>query len=248
MQREILVHLLPALFEPESLRGGSAVVIDVLRASTTIAHALAAGANEVIPCGQVEEARKIASKYPAESVLLGGERGGTRISGFDLDNSPQQYIAEAVGGKTIIFTTTNGTQALLRCREAKRVFIGAFVNINAVTRKLLADDGPIHVVCAGTDGHITLEDCLCAGAFVSRLLEKTEACGRFGDSTQLSLTLFRSVADDRAAFLQMIRASRGGANLIALGMSSDIEIAAASDTLSVVPELYRDPWRIVTTS
>ncbi|MBS0265265.1 MAG: 2-phosphosulfolactate phosphatase, partial [Planctomycetes bacterium] len=90
MSRPVFVHLLPSLFEPEDLQGGVAVVIDVLRATSTIVYALHAGAQRVIPCGEIDEARKTAAGLPAGTALLGGERGGLRISGFDLGNSPAE--------------------------------------------------------------------------------------------------------------------------------------------------------------
>lgn len=244
MSPELFVHLLPALFEPENLRGGVAVVIDVLRASTTIIHALAAGATAVIPCGEVAAARKLATTCPAGTALLGGERGGVRIPGFDLGNSPAECTAETVRGKTLIFTTTNGTQALLRCRDARRVFIAGFANLRAVTEKLRQGDAPIHLVCAGTDGRITLEDCLCAGALAAELLKQTDLRQPLDDSTTLVLKLHESTAGNQDAMLELMRTSRGGVNLINLGMATDIDIAARRDTFDFVPELSREPWRI----
>ena len=149
MSREVDVFLLPSHFEPDDLRGGIAVVIDTLRASTTIVAALANGATRVIPCGDVATARQIAGHLPAGTALLGGERKGVRIEGFDLDNSPAAYTAERVQGKTIVFTTTNGTAALLRSQKADRVLIGSFVNRDAVVRVLAADERPAYLVCAG---------------------------------------------------------------------------------------------------
>src|SRR5262245_13937729 len=132
MLRPILVHLLPGSFEPDDLRGGMAVVIDVLRATSTIIHALAAGARSVVPCGEIEDARQMAIAAPRGTVLLGGERGGLRIPGFDLGNSPAEYAHGTVAGKTIVITTTNGTRALVRAKEARRVLIGALCNQSAV--------------------------------------------------------------------------------------------------------------------
>jgi 2-phosphosulfolactate phosphatase len=162
--RIINVHLLPVLTEPHELAGKTVVVIDVLRATTTIIHALAAGAKEVIPLLEVEEARELAAKLPGR-VVLGGERGGKQIEGFDLGNSPREYTPDAVGGKTLVFTTTNGTRAMLRCRQARRILIAGFVNFSAVCREL-GDEDQIEIVCAGTDGHVTREDTLLAGAIV----------------------------------------------------------------------------------
>src|SRR3954447_24007137 len=123
----VFVHLLPALVEPETLRDQTVVVVDVLRATTTIVHALAAGARAVVPCLEVEEARQRAANLPAGSAVLGGERQGLRIEGFDLGNSPTEYTPERVAGKTVVFTTTNGTRAMLHARGARRVVLGSLV-------------------------------------------------------------------------------------------------------------------------
>ncbi len=152
MTRDVFVHLLPFLFQPDELRGGTAVVIDVLRASTTITHALAAGANAVIPCEEIEEARQIAANLPATEVVLGGERDSKKIEGFDLDNSPLKYTPETVGGKTVVFTTTNGTRALSLSQQTEHILLGSFVNLNAVIASLAADNRALHLVCAGTRG------------------------------------------------------------------------------------------------
>src|SRR5690349_17308087 len=129
MPRSLQVHLLPKLFEPDELRGSIAVILDILRASTTIIHALAHGAECVIPTEEIDEALRIKSSLPAGTVLLGGERDGLLIPGFDLDNNPFAYPKETVAGKTLVFTTTNGTRALKRALQADRILIGAFVNL-----------------------------------------------------------------------------------------------------------------------
>src|SRR5579872_6883168 len=156
MPRAIFVHLLPSLFEPCDLRGGIAVVIDVLRATSTIVHALAAGATCVVPCGEIEEARRLAAQATPGEVLLAGERDGLRISGFDLGNSPSEYTPARVRGKTIAFTTTNGTRALIRAQEARRLFTGSFSKLTSVVKLAAAETGPVHLVCAGTQGKVTL--------------------------------------------------------------------------------------------
>ena len=124
----IHAHFLPRLTTPDALVGATVIVIDVLRATTTITAALAAGAERVIPCGELDDARRVreelAGGRPPVSALLGGERGGLPIAGFDLGNSPAEYTPERVAGRTIAFTTTNGTQAMLHCRQAGRVLSG----------------------------------------------------------------------------------------------------------------------------
>src|SRR5205807_6516908 len=130
-----------------ALAGGLAVVIDVLRATTTIVHALAAGCTDVRPCAEVEEARALADGMRAGRVLLGGERGGAPLPGFDLGNSPREYTPRACKGNTLVLTTTNGTRALLRAAEAERVLLAAFVNYSAVCEQLRQETRPVHIVC-----------------------------------------------------------------------------------------------------
>jgi 2-phosphosulfolactate phosphatase len=234
MSQCVRVYLLPAFIEPADLQGGVAVVIDILRASTTIVHALAAGADAVLPFESVDDARAAAARLPAESVLLGGERGGERIAGFDLGNSPLEYTPEVVAGKTVVFTTTNGTRALQRCRTAERVLIGAFVNRDALLRVLQEDGRPVHLVCAGTDGHLTGEDILFAGEIADSLSPAEPDV-----QTQLAIDYWRARSADPAVFQGAIRSSRGGQNLLRLGMSADIDRAAECDLFDIVPEQVR---------
>ena len=235
MTRDIFVHLLPVLFQPDDLRGGTAVVIDVLRASTTITHALAAGANAVIPCEEVEEARQIAANLPATDVVLGGERDSKKIEGFDLDNSPLQYTPETVDGKTVVFTTTNGTRALSRSRQAERILLGSFVNLNAVIESLAEDDCALHLVCAGTHGQISAEDVLCAGAIAEGLATTLGSTSRRHDQTRIAMDFFAANMQDESSLLESLRESLGGRNLHRLGFDADIERAATRDLFDLVP-------------
>jgi 2-phosphosulfolactate phosphatase len=238
MTQTVRVWMLPELLAPEQLAGGVAVVIDVLRASTTIIHALANGAKGVVPCETVEEARALAARYGAGTALLGGERGGARIEGFDLDNSPLRYTPDVVAGTTIVFTTTNGTRALRACSAAARVLIGAFVNRSALARVLREDGRPVHLVCAGTNGQLTAEDILFAGA-AAWDAGQPEPPGSFHPAdvqTQMALDYYLARSRDRETFLETIRESRGGKNLRELGMHADIDRAAEEDLLDVVPE------------
>src|SRR5271165_3967965 len=172
--REVCVHLLPQLAPAGALAGGLAVVIDVLRATTTIVHALAAGCADVRPCAEVDEARQLADGMRAGRVLLGGERGGEPLPGFDLGNSPGAYTAQRCKGCTIVLTTTNGTRALHRAAEASRVLIAGFVNYSAVCEQLRLDARPVHIICSGTEGEVSLEDTILAGALVDFLSETSE--------------------------------------------------------------------------
>lgn len=235
MSRDIRVHFLPELFDPDELRGGVAVVIDALRATTTIVQALSNGAEAVIPVGDVEEAREIASKLDG-SALLGGERAGVKIHGFHLDNSPLAYSRAAVGGKVLVFTTTNGTRALLRASQANRILIGSFTNLNSVVETVSAEERPVHIVCAGTDGHISAEDVLCAGAIVYGVVVTIGRELVPNDETEIARQFFQARSEGATAIYDAIRASRGGRNLMELGYDADIRHAASCNLHSIVPE------------
>jgi 2-phosphosulfolactate phosphatase len=235
-----LFHRMP----PGVTAGGIAVVIDVLRASTTIVTALANGAAAVRPVAAIDEARRLARTLSGRP-LLGGERGGRPIEGFDLGNSPREYEGDRVAGRTIVITTTNGTAALAACDEAREIVIGALVNRRAVAdtvRHLSATTGArdVHLVCAGTDGVVSAEDVLAAGAIL-------DAAGPGHDdildaAARRALADFRAVAsaaDPRAALLAAFLASPGGANLLPLGMEADLAVAAEIDSLTTVPRLDR---------
>jgi 2-phosphosulfolactate phosphatase len=237
--RDVRVHLLPELAPPGQMRGGVAVVIDVLRATTTIIHALASGCEAVRPCLEVEEAKNLADGMRAGRVLLAGERGGKPLPGFDLGNSPREFTPKVSRGTTLVLTTTNGTRALLRAAEAERVLIAAFVNYSAVCEQLRLETRPIHIVCAGTEGEITLEDALLAGAFVDFLCESGEV--RLNDAARLAWDCFENHGKVLDGALEL---SRGGANLKQLGYDDDIRAAAQVDQFALVPELRRDPLRV----
>lgn len=243
MSTTIDVYLLPELVPPEHLRGKTVVVIDILRASTTIATALAAGAREVVPCLEVEEARRVATEL-GNDALLGGERDGLPIDGFDFGNSPAEYTSDRVPGKTIVFTTTNGTKAMQQCELATLVLIGAFVNLSAVC-KVLLDKEQIVLVCAGTCGEITAEDVLFAGAVVDTLESTVEGAFEFNDQAQLARDAWRCAADENAIELgTRLRQSQGGRNLARIGMTGDIDLAARVDAFDIVPQLDTANWRI----
>lgn len=268
MTRRVRVHLLPALCAADELRGGVAVVIDVLRATTTVVHALASEAAWVIPTRTVEQAHQVAAEWPLGGCVRGGERDGVLIPGFELDNNPLAYTPQTVGGKTVVFTTTNGTAALLHASQAERVLLGSFVNLQAVVQALLLDERPVHVVCAGTRGQISAEDVLCAGALVDRLAaaEHPSRGGWTDDSLQLAWSLYATVClpaeetntpidaarsplmPDTSRLLEAVRRSTGGRNCLRLGFDEQIVRAATLDLFDVVPEYDTRTGRIARAS
>lgn len=236
MPRRIYVSSLPSLIDASRLTGGSAVVIDVLRASTTVCTALAAGAERVIPFATVEDARRMADALATtgERPLLGGERGGVRIDGFDLGNSPLEYTREAVAGKTILFTTTNGTRALLAAAPAERVYVGAFANLSALADRLAGDPGDIHLVCAGTDGQVTTEDVVCAGVILAAVKKRVQVLGLGNDEATIAAVVGGYYGSD-ASRRDALEKSLGGRNLVQLGYALDIHESAKLDSAPVVP-------------
>jgi 2-phosphosulfolactate phosphatase len=237
--REVQVHLLPHLAPPGRLAGTVAVVVDVLRATTTIIHALAAGCTAVRPVAEIDEARTLAGSMRAGRVLLGGERGGVPLDGFDMGNSPREYTAKRCKNSTLVLTTTNGTQALLRAAEADRALVAGFVNFSAVCEQLRQDVRPVHIVCAGTDGAVTLEDTLLAGALVDYLCDAGEVC--LNDAARLAWDCYETHG---RVLLGALEISQGGANLRQLGYDDDIRAAAQIDLFAIAPELRRDPVRV----
>jgi 2-phosphosulfolactate phosphatase len=233
----VRVFLSWRLIEAEALPGATAVVIDLLRASTTIVYALGAGARCVVPCEEVEEARLVAERVPPSERVLGGERKSVLIPGFDLGNSPRDYTRERVGGKTVIFTTTNGTRALRASAGAARVVVGCFANFAAMVRAVRGAEKVV-VCCGGVSGGVCTEDAICAGAFVEAL------AGRGflpDDSARIARDLWAGAQGRMAAALAE---SQGGRNVAGAGLGGDLVDCARVDTHTVVPELDVRGWRI----
>jgi 2-phosphosulfolactate phosphatase len=237
--RDVRVSLVPDWATPERLAGSVAVVIDVLRAGTTIVHALAAGCREVRPCEHVEEARALADRMRAGKVVLAGERAGRPLPGFDLGNSPDDFTGPRCRGTAVVLTTTNGTAALLRAAAAQRALVAGFVNFSAVCEQLSREARPVHVVCAGDAGEAALEDTLLAGA----LVEFLSAAGplRLNDAARLAWDSFTQHGRVLDGALEV---STGGARLRELGYDDDVRAAGRVDRFALVPELRRDPCRV----
>jgi len=247
---EVYVHLLPALIPPGSLRGGVAVVVDVLRATTVMAYALRAGFAAIIPCGEIEEARSIASRMPPGQALLAGERQGLPIPGFDYGNSPEEVAQGDQRGKTLVMTTTNGTRAILASLEAEQVGIAAMVNAMASIRWAASWNLPVHVVCAGTDGLISLEDTLLAGEIASRLNEHW-GYPLGNDQALIARSAFQDADHTRrrqsVPRWVLIAQGRGGRRVREIGLQKDLEAAGrqdGEDWNNIVGVLEQDTMKI----
>ncbi|MBI4637350.1 MAG: 2-phosphosulfolactate phosphatase [Candidatus Rokubacteria bacterium] len=216
----------------DALVASTVLVVDVLRASTTIVAALANGCAAVIPVADAEAAR--ARRAGAgDGALLAGERGGERIPGFDLGNSPLEFVAARVSGRTVILTTTNGTRALLAAAPAAAVGIAAFVNLTAAARWAAARGTDITVLCAGQEGRHSLEDHVCAGLLVDRLLVGLSGATLTGRAEE-ALHDGRRYGTDVA---RLADDSPWARRLAAAGYRADVAACLALDTTALVPTL-----------
>jgi 2-phosphosulfolactate phosphatase len=227
---KIEVFFSPASVDELGMRGKNVVIIDVLRASTTICAALRNGAREVIPTPDIENATKISTNLSGDSRLLGGERQGKKIDGFDLGNSPFEYTPEKVGGKTIVFTTTNGAGAIYKCRYASMALVGTFVNISSIVQTIIDIGGTWTILCSGSQGAFSVEDATCAGAIISKVnaVDKVET----DDAGLTSVILYNKF---KKGILGMMKQSAHGKYLISIGFEEDLKFCAEVDSVPVVP-------------
>ena len=226
------VALVPDLIDPDP--AGACAVVDVIRASTTLIELAGAGDPEVWLATDHAAARAAAARL-GPGTLLGGEEGGLRPEGYDFGNSPREAAAGAYAGRRVVFVTTNGTNALRRWSAARRTFVGALRNRDAVARRLVeteAAGGSLTVVCAGKEGTLALDDVYAAGAIVSRILElrpETE----LDETATVALRVTRAQPDAEAALAE----SQSAQALVGVGLWDDVPYCAALDVSPAVPVL-----------
>lgn len=230
---QLFTSLSPTDPRPDLDQPDVAVVIDVLRATTVATTAMAAGASAILTCSDIDDAKRLAADHAP--ALLCGERGCRPIDGFDLGNSPTEYGASVVAGRTLVMTTTNGTRAVAASSSAKRVVLGSFLNLSAIV-DAVGDVASVHLVCAGTDGHITGEDVLLAGAIAETLTRRSPSADSC-DATSIAIAWWRDRvgAMDAEKLTEALAKTRGGRNLIRVGYGDDLARCAAIDSLPVVP-------------
>lgn len=227
------------VFTPAELAGVDlgdrvVVVLDVLRATSTIVEALANGAKAVTPVSAIDDAVRVAQGVGREQVLLAGERRSLKIERFDLGNSPLEFTPERVAGKLVVLTTTNGTVAVLASESARRVLIGSYLNLDAVAKELVRDGGPAMIVCSGRERRFALEDALCAGALVRRTAGRAGEPLEMNDAAHAAVELLGVYGGDVAG---TFAATAAGRQLIDAGLEADLEYCTRVDVHAVVPEL-----------
>jgi 2-phosphosulfolactate phosphatase len=234
------VFFTPAGVNPPDVQGRTVVVLDVLRATTTVVVALHHGAKAVVPAGSTEEALRIAQNLERDDVVLAGERRSVRIPGFALGNSPGEFTPAAVQGKTIVLTTTNGTPALIAAQGAREVVVGAAVNFGRVVeraRLALEQHGDLVILCAGRERQFALEDAFAAGRLVKVLLpEGGLRRVTVNDGAVAALELARHFGE---RWHRAFKASAHGQNLTELGFRDDLKACAAENACPVLA-LYAD--------
>lgn len=216
--------------------GQTAVVIDVLRATSVITTALENGAREVIPVKTIEEAQNLYAQCDTAKTLRGGERNALKIEGFDLSNSPLEYKKKVVEGKTLILTTTNGTNAINNIIGADEVVLACFRNVAAVVEHIVGlshrGSRDIAIVCAGTESHFSLDDGLCAGMIIELLKQQTEV-----ETDDLGLLLHRFYNESKDNLFGALSGCYHLKRLFTMGFYDDIKFCLETNCVQTVPIL-----------
>ena len=230
MQIEVLFTVAEAAHSDRA--GATAVVVDVIRASTTMVQALESGATGIYPAASNDDAARLLQAVGREGALLAGERQGLPIEGYDLGNSPTDFTPEAVSGKRIVFNTTNGTRTLLAAEGAERIFVCALTNLAAVVAAI-GEAERVLVLCAGRNDRFALDDALCAGLLVQRLVDATAAEVDLSDGARAARELAVATPPTEA----LLASTASGRQLVDIGLGADLATCAALDRSEVVPQM-----------
>ncbi len=225
------------------VKGHTAIVIDVLRTSSTIVTALNEGARAIIPVADMAEAGKMAANLDQSTYLMGGERGGEKIEGYHLGNSPKDYRREIIADRTIILNTTNGTPALTHARAAAHLVVGCFLNASRVVEFAREKDLDVALICAGWRNRIALEDTLCAGLILHQLWEGKEPAF-ISDSAHIAFSLY---LHDKAHLLEAIQNCNHALRLREYDYGEDVIFCTQHDLLPVLP-YYKDSQLVLYTA
>lgn len=235
-------YLTAAEVDPARVRDSTAVVVDVIRATSTMVEALANGARAIYPTLSTEEAINLATSLGRDDALLCGERKGLKVEGFDLGNSPREFEPAVVEGKSLVMSTTNGTRALLAAEGAERILAGSLLNLSAVARAVEGAES-VSLICAGKEDRFSLDDALCAGMILRAILEagsgrklkagKVPAGVELNDASLAVLSLAGAQEPDA----EFLRRTAAGAALVEIGLEDDLPLCAEVDRHGVVPEM-----------
>jgi len=231
------VVLLPEELKSKDISDCLVVVIDVLRASSTITTALASGASKVIPVYLPGEARKKSKNFRPDEVFLCGERNGEKLANFDLGNSPLEYNNSRVKEKIILLTTTNGIRTIELVQKAKEIIIGCFLNIQTIVHYCNSYVGKVLLICAGDRGTVSLEDTVCAGMMMSLSENRSQKYSFQYDDSLIASYMYREFNNDLIAMMQK---SVWGKHLIEMGLKQDLVFCAQENIYNLIPIIKGD--------
>jgi 2-phosphosulfolactate phosphatase len=227
------IQFVPTPPNPNFLSDRVIVVMDVLRATSVMVHALSQGTPEIIPLATVEEVFQMAKGFPRSSIILGGERESRPIQGFDLGNSPREYVGERVRGKRLILTTTNATKAFHMVSYGKEILVGSFFNIGAIARRCLELNKELLIFPSGDVGDFSLEDTVCGGMLIELVTKKGQKSITLTDASQCAQVLYQRFHNN---LLEALHLSHHGKELIKRGFEEDLAYCAQVDITDIVPE------------
>lgn len=236
----LLTHL---IYDELYFTDKTIVVIDILRATSTIVNALNNGAREIIPVASVEFAVKVSGGLFGGQTLIGGERNTKKIDGFALGNSPLEYKPETVSGKSIIFFTTNGSKSIAKAKFSENLFVCSYLNINAVANHLANLNKDFEILCAGMANTMSMEDTVCAGRLIEEI-QKVQDDVSLSDSAKASLTLNKAYGEN---VIEMLKQTEHGKILLKNGFHEDIEFCGTPNICDIIPYLVNNTIRSLTT-
>lgn len=231
-RKKIEVCFTPALFDLYKDEFDIIVVIDVLRATSAICAAFNNGVKELIPVSSIETAKE----YQAKGFLVGAERQGKIVEGFDFGNSPYSYMIPEVKDQTVVLSTTNGTKSINIAKTAGTVVIGALSNIDVLNEWLIKQNKNVLCLCSGWQDRFNLEDTICAGAIVEKLMETGDFSSE-DDSSVAAKYLYLSAKDNIFGYL---KSSAHRRRLKKLNLNKDIKFCLTANTAPVIPVLEGD--------
>lgn len=228
------VYLTPGEVNSTDTAERTVVIIDVLRATSSIVEAMGSGAKNIYPVSSIEEALRLANTLGRDELLLCGERKCLPIEGFDLGNSPREFTPDRVGGKTLVMSTTNGTLAIVAAAGAARVLVASLLNLSAVVEELVRSEVEPVLLCSGRERHFGLEDAVCAGEVAARLMAARPGDWQPNDGAVAALALAREFRMGEKLFA----GTAAGKGITAAGLEEDLAFCAQVDRHAIVPVLH----------
>ena len=224
----------PTEIQPGKIKDRLVVIIDVLRASTSMITALSKGCRGIVPVSEIDQAKKAVQNFPPESVLLCGERNEMPIPGFDLSNSPLEFTADRVKDKKIIFTSSNGSRLFDYVQYAQKTIVAGFVNVTIVSKFIIENKLDVAILCAGKNGQFGLEDAVCGGMIIDKIADLKDKSFTLNDGAVAAQTIYLYYAKN---ITEMLNQASHGKRLIEIGHEADLIECGQIDSIETIPIL-----------